>query len=119
MKTPTTTATAIPRQGASGITRSKLEVDECIAAALGDDDGAYHEEPRGGDNPPREAHDCGFERDVAQRPVREKKEKSYDADLHNLARAQKRIASREPAEHSGDHSIGDFEVGSAEVNPRD
>src|SRR3954468_16455646 len=119
MKTPTTTATAIPRHGASGITRSKLEVDECIAAALGEDDRGNHEEPRGGDNPPREAHDCGFERDVAQRPVGEEEEKRDDADLQHFARAQDGVTGWMTAEHSAKHAAGRFEVRSAEINPGD
>src|SRR3954470_20668460 len=119
MKTPTTTATVIPRHGRSGITRSKLEVDECIAAALGENDCARHQEPHGSDDPPRKTSDGGFERDIAQRPVREKKEKSHDPDLKNLARGQDGFTGRVPAKHSADQAAGGLEVGGAEINPRD
>src|SRR6476469_5463022 len=114
MKTPTITVTVIPRHGRSGITRSKLEVDECIAAALGEDDGAGHKEPRGSDNPSGETRHGGFERDIAQRPVREKEEECDDSGLENFARGQDGLAFRVLAKHSADQAARGLEIGGAE-----
>src|SRR5438270_11838744 len=110
MKTPTMTATVIPRQGRAGITRSKLEVDECIASALGENDGAGHKEPRGSDDPARETRYGGFERDIAQRPMRKKKEERHNPDLQNFARREDRFAGRVPAGHSADEAARGLEI---------
>src|SRR4051812_13704348 len=121
MQTATMSVTVMPRHGWFGITRSKskLEVDECIAASLREDDGAGHEEPRRGYGPARQARDSGFQRDIAQRPVRDEEEEGDNRDLQNLARGQDCIAARKAAEHSGKQAIRGLEVRGAEVNPRD
>src|SRR4051812_29284363 len=119
MHSATTTVTTTPRQGSGGITRSKLEVDEGIAVSLVENNGAPHEEPNTGYDPPWRTRHRSFQRDVAQQPVRDEQRDRNDRYLQDLAGTQKRVACREPAEHSRDHSVGDFEVRSAEVNPRD
>src|SRR3954464_394011 len=89
--TATVTATARPRHGRGGITRSKLEVDECIAAALREDNGTNHQEPGCRYGPARQARDGGFQRNIAQRPVRCEEEHGDDADLQNFAGAKKSV----------------------------
>jgi hypothetical protein len=71
----------MPRHGNAGITRSKLEVDECIAAALSKNNCASHEEPSRRNDPSRETLDGGFHRNIAQRPMRDQKEEGDYADL--------------------------------------
>src|SRR3954470_13718941 len=110
MKTPTATATAIPRKGSCGITRSKLEVDECITVALRENDGAGHQEPDTGDHPARQTYHCAFERDVAQSPMGREQRYGDDRHLQNFAGAEDRIAVRMATKHSGDHAAGDLEV---------
>src|SRR4051812_32101635 len=115
------TVTVMPRHGRSGITRwnSKLEIDEGIAGALREDQRAGHEEPRCRHDPAGQTRDGGFERDVAQRPVRNEKEKGYDSDLQNLPRGQDRVSMGVTPEHSGDQAAGGFEVSRPKINPRD
>src|ERR1044071_9138179 len=104
----------MPRHGSAGITRSKLEVDECIAVALGENDRASHEEPEGGDGPSGETgHGC-LDRDVAQSPMGREEENRDDADLQDFASAEKGVAVRIPAEHAADHAAGGLEIRSAE-----
>src|SRR5262245_22902449 len=52
---PTITAAMAPirPQGRSGIGRSKLEVDECIAISLSEEDCAGHDRPDAGEQPTR------------------------------------------------------------------
>src|SRR2546421_6407311 len=61
--------------------RLKLEVDEGIAASLRENDGAGHQSPCRGYNPPRQARHRAFDVGLAPRPMRKPHEESYDADL--------------------------------------
>src|SRR5258708_6583201 len=111
--------TVIPRQGTFGIglTKSELEVDECITVPLSKDDCASHQCPDSGDEPARKAFGRVLDADIAQRPVGEHHEESDDADLQHLARGKYRVAVRMPAEHAAQHSSGGGEVGGSEKNP--
>src|SRR3954464_9755743 len=119
MNTATTTATATPRHGCAGITRSKLEVDECIAIALCDNDRGGHEEPDARHDPARQAADNRFDGCFAHAPMRGEEANRDEHHLQNLTCAQDCVRPRVRSEHAAKDAISRREIRRAKVNPRD
>src|SRR6266403_2977352 len=145
--TTSTTTTVIPRHGTGGIGRSnssggppwicsardgfrknnrgrrsrslKLEINEGITASLSKNNCADHQRPGRGHDPARQTgHRC-FDITITERAVDADHANGHARDLEHFARGEKGIAVSVPAEHSGEHSTRNREIGGAKINPGD
>src|SRR5882757_20653 len=80
--------------------RLKLEIDEGIAASLGQDDGAGHEGPCCCYNPARQTHHGRFDVAIAQGPVHENHPGGDEGDLQYFTCRKNGVAVRMSTKHA-------------------